>query len=96
MLVSGAERSVEGDWLHAISMGEAWNTPAPTKNVPAYFTALRSDVKSMMYPQIPTTVPAAMKGPLTLTLSDRYAVKITTRNPSMLGGAVRSCAVVDL
>ena len=66
------------------------------RNVPAYLTGFASDASSMMYPHIPTMVPPTMKYPLFLTLSEKWAVKMTTTNPVMLGGTVNSWAVVEV
>jgi hypothetical protein len=50
----------------------------------------------MIYPQIATTQPPAMIGPLALILSEKKAVSSTKKNATTFGGAVNAWALVEL
>lgn len=48
----------------------------------------------MTYPAMATRQPPAIIGPRALILSERNEVRSTTTKAAMLGGTVKSCAVV--
>ena len=47
-----------------------------------------------MYPTMATEHPTNMTGPRTLNLSDAHVPKRTAKKPAMLGGTVKSWAVI--
>ena len=49
----------------------------------------------MMYPAMPTVAPPIMKGPRTLSLSEKCAVMTTKKKATMFGGTVSPCALTD-
>lgn len=83
-------------WLLTMIIALHGYTPTATRNVPPYRTWARLATRSIIYPAMASTFPAAIIGPLALILSDSNDVNKTVKNAAKFGGTVKSCAVVGL